>query len=909
MERLHILDGHGYIFRAFYGLAGPGGRGVRLTSSKGMPTGALYVFARMLLRLHQDVKPERIAVVFDAPGPTFRDRLDQEYKATRAETPEDLVAQLPYFQPLTRAFAWPVLTIPGVEADDVIATLTTRARARDWDVVIYSGDKDLMQLVDPQVTVVDSLRQITYDISRVTEKFGVGPDQVRDWLALVGDTSDNVPGVAGIGKVSAAKLLTTYGSIDGLLEHVDELKGKQKERFSDPEQLRRLELSRELVTLKTDVQVGVELDDLVPQPWDGSELARLCEELEFQALLASLAPVRTEASSSVAAAESAPATRLIDGAPVVIDRPEALAELVTAARAAGRVALGVEADEARADRAVAVGIALAVPDRAPAYIPLAHRYLSVPPQLAAEQVAEALAPLLREPELAVVCHDAKAARRLLGRIGIELSRVECDTMLAAYLLGAAPELPRIAKRYGGVELPPRGGGGKGKKRVGFEAVAVEDAAAYAGVAAGAVLAAADELGRQLDAAGGRELLTDLEQPLAFLLADIEDVGVCLDVDYLRRLSDETGAKIAELERRIFELAGEHVNVGSPKQLSALLFDKLGLTSDKMKKTKTGYSTDHEVLESLVDAHEIIAPILEHRELVKLKGTYLDALPPLVNPATGRLHTSFNQAVAATGRLSSQDPNLQNIPIRRELGRQIRRAFVAAPGCRLLSADYSQIELRILAHLSEDPGLLDAFHADVDIHTQTAAEIFAIPIAEVGPDQRRVAKAVNYGLAYGQSGFGLSRTLDIPREEARKYIETYFERFAGVRQFMDQLIVTARTNGYARTILDRRRPIPDIDAKSYQRRQAAQRVAQNTPIQGSGADIMKLAMLRVQELLSPRSDDARILLTVHDELVLEVAEAEVDALAVEVKAAMESAYPLRVPLVVDLGIGASWADAH
>ena len=907
MERLHILDGHGYIFRAFYGLAGPGGRGVRLTSSKGLPTGALYVFARMLLRLYEEVKPERMAVVFDAPGRTFRDDLDAQYKATRAETPEDLLAQMPHFQPLTRAFAWPVLSIAGVEADDVIATLVTRARARGWQAVIYSGDKDLMQLVDDNVSVVDSLRQITYDSARVSAKFGVGPAQVGDWLALVGDSSDNIPGVAGVGKVTAAKLLGEFATIDGILANVDQLKGKQRERFTDPAQLERLALSRQLVTLKTDVEVGVDLDELVPSPWDSAELVKLFEELEFQALLSSLEPARRAADGEPAAATVVPAQP-----PVVVTTSAALAEVVSAARAAKTVALHVESDGQRADRAQLVGFALAAAasDRAPAYVPLAHRYLGVPTQLTSAEVAAALAPLFADREVKVVCHDVKAARRALARIGVDLAGIACDTMLSAYLLGAATELERVVSRFAGIDLVTKKKLlGAGKASVAFEAMAVEDGAAYAGRAAAAILAASDELTRQLGNIGGHSLLVDVEQPVALLLADLEDVGITLDVDYLRELCGVVGAQIATLEARIFELAGESVNVGSPKQLGVLLFDKLGLSSDKMKKTKTGFSTDHEVLESLVDAHDIVAPIIDYRELVKLKGTYIDALPPLVSPRSGRLHTSFNQAVTATGRLSSQEPNLQNIPVRTELGRKIRRAFVADAGMTLLSADYSQIELRILAHLSEDEGLLAAFRADVDIHTQTAAEIFSIPIAEVGASERRVAKAVNYGLAYGQSGFGLSRALDISRAQAREYIETYFERFAGVRKFMDELIVTARMTGYSETILGRRRPIPDLTAKSYQRRQAAQRIAQNTPIQGSGADIMKLAMLAVRGLLAEGSFAARVLLTVHDELVVEVAKEQVAELGAAVKAAMESVYELKVPLTVDIGSADNWADAH
>jgi len=904
MERLHILDGYGYIFRAFYGLAGgSGGRGVRLTNSAGMPTGALYVYARMLVRLHKDVHPERIAVVFDAPGRTFRDDLDSEYKATRRETPEDLKVQMPYFRPLTEAFCWPVLSVEGVEADDVIATLARAARKRDWDVVIHTGDKDLMQLVDDHVTVVDSLRQATYDSAKVAEKFGVPPAQVADWLALVGDTSDNVPGVTGVGKKTAASLLERFGSIEGILGNTAKLKGKQKERFSDADQLERLALSRKLVALKDDVEVGVALEELKPRPWDGERLRKLLEELEFQALVASLEPGTIDADAAENAGHAEIATEAVDSV-------ARLDEIAQAARESGELALYVETDGARPDRARVVGLAVATDERAAAYVPIAHRYLSAPTQLPADQVAGWLRPLLADAGIDVVCHDTKAARRVLKRMGVELSGAAFDTMLAAYLIDIDPAVERVLLAVAGRDIPPRKALlGRGKSAIEFEAVAVPDAAAYCGRISAGLLAARRSLEKRLAAAEQADLLRDLEQPLALLLADLEDAGITLDVAHLSALSDQVGGQIAEIERRVFAIAGEEINLGSPKQLAALLFDKLGLRSGKMKKTKTGYSTDHEVLESLRDAHEIVAPILEHRELIKLKGTYIDALPPLVNPATGRLHTSFNQAVAATGRLSSQDPNLQNIPIRTELGREIRRAFVAADGMTLLSADYSQIELRILAHLSEDPRLLEAFKNRVDIHTQTAAEVFGIPMDEVGAHERRVAKAVNYGLAYGQSDFGLARALDLPRREAKHYIDTYFARFARVREFMEELVESARESGYATTILGRRRPIPDLGAKNHQRRQAAQRIAQNTPIQGSGADILKLAMLKVQERLEGAGLDARMLLTVHDELVFEVAGDQADALGGLVKQVMESTCELRVPLVVDIGCAPSWADAH
>jgi DNA polymerase-1 len=906
VERLHILDGYGYIFRAFYGLVtgGPGGKGVRLTTRSGMPTGALYVYARMLIRLYKDVKPERIAVVFDAPGKTFRDELDERYKATRRETPDDLQVQMPYFRPLTEAFCWPVLSVEGVEADDVIATLVARARAQDWEVVIYSADKDLMQLIEPHVQMIDSMRQVTYDAARVSEKFGVPPAQVRDWLALVGDTSDNVPGMPGVGKKTAAKLLDKYGDLDGILAHVGEMKGKQKERFTDPELIDQLKLSRELVTLKADVDLPVELADLVPAPWDGTRLAELLSELEFQALLDSLG-----GQVAAAAAEVEPEVPAFP-APIAVSSAGELEPVIAAARAAGRIALHVETDGPRPELTRLVGLAVAAEGAAPAYVPLSHRYLGVPAQLSADALPEALTELFSDPEIEVVCHDGKSARRALRTIGIELTSVGVDTMLAAYLLDEPSSLVEVASRFGDATVVARTDlVGKGKSAIEFESVAVPEAASYAGNAAAALLRARPKLEQALDRSGQLGLLRDLEQPLAMLLADLEDRGITLDVDHLRSLSDRVGGQIATLERRAFELAGEEINLGSPKQLSALLFDRLGLKAPRMKKTKTGYSTDHEVLESMVDLHPIIRPILEHRELIKLKGTYIDALPPLVNPASGRLHTSFNQAVAATGRLSSQDPNLQNIPIRSELGRDIRRAFVAADDKLLVSADYSQIELRILAHLSEDPVLLRAFREGIDVHTQTAAEVFGIPLDEVGAHERRVAKAVNYGLAYGQSDFGLGRALDIPRKEARFYIDTYFERFSRVKTFMEELIEKARREGAATTVLGRRRPIPEIHSKNYQRRSAAERMAQNTPMQGSGADILKLAMLEVERRLVEISLGADMLLTVHDELVFEADADQAEEVGDVVKEVMEGVYELSVPLVVDVGIGRTWADAH
>ena len=902
-ERLYILDGYGYIYRAHFGMA-MGGRGNRLTTSAGMPTSALYVYASMLIRLHLDYRPQRIAVAFDAPGKTFRDEIFTEYKKTRSEPPDDLKVQMSYFRPLTEAFAWPVIAIPGVEADDIIATLVRRARERDWDVTIFAADKDLMCLVDERVTMYDSMLKRDFGIAGVTEKFGVRPDQMTDWLSMVGDSSDNIPGMPGVGKKTATTLLEKYGSIEGILAHTGELKGKMKERWEDPENLERLELSRKLVALRDDVELPVDLDDLVPGSWDTSGLTELFEELEFGVLLDRLGPSAAVDDAAEPAAALEPARVITDAAGV--------AALVAAAREAGRYGLEVIDDGARHDRALAVGVGLFVEGQPPAYIPLRHRYLGVPAQLD-WQAMEPLVALLGDPAIACACHDLKAATKLLARDGVGLAPAADDTLVGAYLIDASRsdyKLEALAKDLLDLELVDRSQVcGKGRSANPIDTVDVDAVATLAAHRAAVAPQLATRLAGRLERAKLSPLYRELELPLATLLARMEQVGIRIDSDYLGELASVIGGQIAGLEERIGELAGEPVNLGSPKQLSALLFDRLGLRSEVMKKRKTGYSTDHEVLEGMVDQHPIIAPILEHRELVKLKGTYIDALPPLVNPETGRLHTEFQQAVTATGRISSTEPNLQNIPVRTEQGRMIRKAFVAADGMKLVSADYSQIELRVLAHLSGDPTLRDAFSRGVDVHAQTAAMVFDVPLDQVTADHRRVAKAVNYGLAYGQSDFGLSRALDVPITEARGYIETYFARFDKVSGFMDRVVGEARKRGHATTIMGRRRSIPDLASRNWRQRSAAERVAQNTPIQGSAADIMKVAMLKIAALLDRGRFDAQLLLTVHDELVFEVAEAEAVELAAAVKAEMESAYALEVPLVVDTGISDNWEGAH
>ncbi|HTJ43084.1 MAG TPA: DNA polymerase I [Kofleriaceae bacterium] len=904
MERIYILDGHGYVFRAHYGLMNSS-RGekkeVRLSRSDGMPTGALYVFARMLMRLHEDVRPERMVVVFDTGRKNFRSEIFPEYKANRGAPPEDLQVQMEYFRPIVEGFRWPVLAVPGVEADDVIATLVKKARERNWEAVIYSADKDLTQLVGDGVSMIDALHQKTYTREAVIAKYGVPPEQVADFLALIGDTSDNIPGMPGVGEKTAATLLQTYGSIERLIAEnpvVPRLKVKQP--FGDPETIERVRLSRKLVELQRDVPLPRELDELRARPWDTDALHALFKELEFQLLIDKLettVPPVVEVIEDLPVAE----TTVSSIVPELAADAASIASFAEAARAAGRMSVIVETDNQRPDRAHVVGVACAVPGRA-VYVPIAHVYIGAP-----RLDDAALAPLyavFADASIKKIVHDGKTATRVLGT----LNGIVEDTMIAAFLIDATKDAEpsgEVISAAAHVVLEPRGDVlGKAKS---MEPIEVERATAWDGRVAGAALAASAEQGRLLARSGLDRLYREIELPIAELLVLVERTGITIDAAHFRKLNSEVGATIAALEQQVWGAIGEEINLGSPKQLGALLFDKLGLSSEKMKKTKTGYSVDHEVLESLIDDHPAIKPILEQRELVKLRGTYLEALPPLVNPKTGRLHTTFNQVVAATGRISSQDPNLQNIPIKTEMGRAIRRGFIAAPGKLIVAADYSQIELRILAHLSGDPVLGAAFRDRIDVHTQTAAEVFGVAREEVTALQRRVAKAVNYGLAYGQSDFGLARALDIPRKEASEYSQKYFERFPTVRNFMDGLVAEARTRGGSRTLLGRWRPIPDLRSKSPMARRQAERIAQNTPMQGAGADLIKLAMLKTHARIAREQLDASLLLTVHDELVFEVAADRAEQLGAIVKEEMEHVYELAVPLEVDVGIGPNWAE--
>ena len=906
---LYIVDAYNFLFRAFHALP-------PLTTTKGLQTGAIYGLCQMILRIEREQRPTHLCVVYDAPGANFRNEIFPAYKAHRPSMPPELAAQLSLVRTVVDAFGLAQVEAPGFEADDLIATLAKVATGAGMEVVICSSDKDLMQLCCGDVFVLDTMRNRRFGADEVREKFGVGPEQVGDVLALMGDSIDNVPGVAGIGPKTAAELINKFGTLGALLDRVAEVKGKRGAAIAEARDA--ILVSRELVRLREDVPLPKTLAELHRAEPDRQRLGELFRELEFSRLLEQLTALDRDNPRSAAtrapepAALPVPAPAPLEPAEIVLDR-EALADLVRAVEAAGAVGISALWDGVSVVRADLVGLALALPGGRRAYIPFHHRYLGAPACLPEAALAD-LAPVLAAPGVARHTHDAKTLQVLLSQRGVVLGPVAADSMLAAYLLDAARthyDLDVVATSEH-VPAPPARASWMGtgaSARPGSD-IAVEEVAPRLATEAAAALALAERQGPGLASAGLDSLYRTLELPLARALARIECRGITLDVAKLREIGHEVGQSLVALEAEIHAMAGGTFNIASNKQLADVLFGKLSLPV--IRRTKTGPSTDADTLEELARLHPVPAKIVEFRALSKLRGTYIDALPALVNPITGRLHTSFNQAVAATGRLSSSNPNLQNIPIRTELGRRIREAFVPKPGHLLVSADYSQIELRILAHFSQDPAFLEAFRSGQDIHQRTAAEVFGVPPDAVTSDQRRIAKAINFGLVFGQSDFGLAQVLRIPRAEARAYIDSYFARYAGVRAYMERSIADAREAASVTTLLGRRRPLPEIRASRAQDRAYAERIARNTPIQGSAADLLKLAMIRVDHAIETGSapvSGAALLLTVHDELVFEVPEAGAPDLMRWVKNEMETVYQLAVPLVVDVGAGPTWGAAH
>jgi DNA polymerase-1 len=886
---LYLIDLSSYVFRAYHALP-------PLSNSAGEPTHATYGTISMLQKLVGERRPSLLAVAMDAKKPTFRHELDPNYKATRTAPPPDLSMQMERSREIVEAYRIPIFHREGVEADDLIATAVKQAGRAGLTVVIVGADKDLMQLLGERVLMWDTMRDKTYGPDEVREKFGVPPSQMRDLLALMGDSSDNIPGVPSVGPKTAAELLTTFGSIDGVYARVNDVAKKRvRELLVQHEGDARL--SQQLVTLRDDVPIDFDLEHLRYGGADFERLRAMYTELGFTRMIAAIP------KDAVAAPRPKTEVRC-----TCVETPELLREIAGRIRSGGRFALAVETTSPEAMRAQLVGVSLSVAPGEAFYVPLGHRYIGAPKQLALDAVLEILGPLLSDPNVAKVGHDLKYIDVVLGRHRAKLAGAAFDVMIGSYLLDpeANHALPMLAKRElddtlsSFDDLTSRSRGG----RLGFDEVDVERASSYSGANAEAVWRLADRLAESVERQGLSQVMQTIETPLSSVLADMERVGVLVDLAELSRLRKSVDAEIAELETRAKQAAGHDFNVSSPRQLETILFDELGLKP--IKRTKTARSTDADVLEALALSHPLPAILLDHRQLSKLKGTYIDALPDLVNKETGRIHTEWGQAVAATGRISSNNPNLQNIPVRTDLGKAIRRAFVAPPGMRIVTADYSQIELRVLAHLSKDPVLTDAFRTGQDVHTRTAMEVFGVPAGGVTEEMRRRAKTINFGVIYGMGEVALAKRLDISRAEAAAFIEAYFRRYERVRAFMDETLDGARKGEAVRTLFGRQRLLPNLRSSNGMLRSAAERIAQNTPIQGTAADLLKLAMIK---LATPVVPGSRMVLTVHDELVFEVPEASVGEAMRRVKQAMEGVHPLDVPLEVDVGSGVNWGDVE
>jgi len=894
---LILVDGSSYLYRAFHV---PNLQ--RLTNARGEPTGAMYGVINMLRSLIAEYHPQYMAVVFDAKGRTFRHELYEEYKANRPPMPEELSSQVPVLLEMVQAMGLPLLQVEGVEADDVIGTLARRAAGQDMETVISTGDKDMAQLVDTHVTLVNTMSSTRLDAAGVEEKFGVRPDQIVDYLALTGDTSDNIPGVPSVGPKTAAKWLGEAGTLDAIIASAASVKGKVGEHLRGS--LEQLPLSRELATIRTDLELDTGIEDLRVQPADSARLRALYTDQDFTRWLAEL--------DDVPSAEAAPGAVETDYQ-VVLEHAQLDDWLVRLGRA-GCFAFDTETTSLDYMAARIVGVSFALKPGAAAYVPLAHDYPGAPEQLDRDTVLEKLRPLLESRELKKIGHHIKYDRNVLANHGIKLDGIGFDTMLESYVLDSTAtrhDMDSVALKYlGHTNISYEEVAGKGKNQISFNEVPVESAAPYAAEDADITLQLHQVMWPQLTAAPGLEgIYSDIEIPLVTVLSDMEQAGVAIDTGMLARQSHELARRISEIEQEAHREAGQPFNLGSPKQIQELLYDKLQLPV--LARTPTGApSTAESVLAELALDYPLPRLILDFRSLSKLRSTYTDRLPEQVCPATGRVHTSYHQAVAATGRLSSSDPNLQNIPVRTEEGRRIRQAFVARAGCVLLAADYSQIELRIMAHLSGDDGLLAAFAAGEDVHRATAAEVFGVQPAEVSNDQRRSAKAINFGLIYGMSAFGLAKQLGIARGAAQSWIERYFERYPGVQAYMEATRAQAREQGYVETVFGRRLYLPDIRARNAPRRQAAERTAINAPMQGTAADIIKRAMIDLHAWQSAQDAlDVTMIMQVHDELVFEVAGPDAAAAGTEIRRRMAAAADLAVPLVVDIGVGANWDEAH
>ncbi|MFI8578650.1 DNA polymerase I [Ectopseudomonas khazarica] len=926
---LVLVDGSSYLYRAFHALP-------PLTTSKGMPTGAVKGVLNMLKSLRKQYPNSPFAVVFDAKGGTFRDELFAEYKANRPSMPDELRVQVEPLHASVRALGLPLLCVEGVEADDVIGTLARQAAGEQRDVVISTGDKDMAQLVCPHVTLVNTMTGSVYDQGGVKEKFGVGPELIIDYLALMGDKVDNIPGVPGVGEKTALGLLVGIGGgLDVLYANLDKvpalpIRGAKGLPAKLEEHREMAYLSYQLATIKTDVPLNIAIDDLHPGEPDQAALVELYGELEFKNWLDDL----LRQNKGLAAKAAAPAGDLF--AEPVAGAAEALAEPAPASSGdyqlvleqaqfdtwlkkleqAELIAFDSETTSVDAQQAQLVGLSFAVKAGEAAYVPLAHSYMGVPQQLDHDAVLKALQPILEDPAKAKVGQHAKYDINVLANAStpIAVQGVAFDTMLESYVLDSTAtrhDMDSLALKYlNHSTIRFEDIAGKGAKQLTFDQIPLEQAGPYAAEDADVTLRLHQELWGRLESVPSlAKVLREIEIPLVPVLARIERNGALVDARLLGQQSVELGEKLVELERKAFEIAGEEFNLASPKQLGVILYEKLGYPV--ISKTAKGQpSTAEAVLAELAEQDfELPKVLMQYRSLSKLKSTYTDRLPEQINPRTGRIHTSYHQAVAATGRLSSSDPNLQNIPIRTAEGRRIRQAFVAPKGYRTMAADYSQIELRIMAHLAKDEGLLEAFRNDLDVHKATAAEVFGVALDEVSSDQRRKAKAINFGLIYGMSAFGLAKQIDVERKEAQAYIDRYFARYPGVLSYMERTRAQAAEQGYVETVFGRRLYLPEIHAQNQAMRKGAERAAINAPMQGTAADIIKRAMIKVDGWLQDSGVDARIIMQVHDELVLEVREDLVDEVGAKLQSLMGDAADLDVPLLVEVGVGANWDEAH
>lgn len=893
-EKLVLVDGSSYLFRAFHALPS-------LTTSAGEPTGAIHGVLNMINKLAREEETTHFAVVFDASGKTFRNDIYADYKANRPPMPDELRSQIEPIHDAIRAMGIPLLRVDGVEADDVIGTLCRQAEENGMDVLVSTSDKDLAQLVTERVTLIDTMSNRLMDIAGVEEKFGVAPSQIIDYLALVGDTSDNIPGVPKVGPKTAARWLTDYDSAENLIEHADDIKGKIGESLRD--NLDNVRLSRELATIRTDVDLPEEPAALTRGAPASEELVALYTRFELRSLLAQLEDAPAAGAETVS--DEADYETVLDEA--------GLERWLSALEGADLVALDTETTSLDYMQAELVGISLAVQNGEAAYIPVAHDYPGAPDQLDRGAVLDALRTFLEDDDRAKVGHHLKYDAHIFRRYGIHLRGIAHDTMLESYVLNSVAtrhDMDSTARHYLGVEtIHYEDVAGKGAKQLTFNQVDLEQAAPYAAEDADITLRLHERIWGELrETATLKSVYETIEQPLVPILLDMEEVGVLLDRDMLGKQSGELAKRMQALEAEAHELAGRPFNLGSPKQLQEILFDEQDLPV--IRKTPKGQpSTAEDVLQELASDYDLPRVIIDYRSVSKLKSTYTDKLPLQISPATGRVHTSYHQAVAATGRLSSTDPNLQNIPIRTPEGRRIRQAFVAPEGRLLMAADYSQIELRIMAHLSGDEGLLGAFADGKDIHRATAAEVFATPEDDVEADQRRAAKAINFGLMYGMSAFGLAKQLGIARGEAQEYVDLYFERYPGVRRFMDRTRELAREQGYVETLYGRRLYLPEINSRNGQRRQYAERSAINAPMQGTAADIIKRAMISVAGWLAESGAPATMIMQVHDELVFEIDEDRVEDVKADIVERMTNAGALDVELVVDANQGSNWDEAH